>query len=223
MRQVMIALTTVAVLVIVGCSGGGASGPLLVVYSSVYGVNALSTDENITLHVGDETVETVLRYDQNASIIEKAVGSDNHAYYSVGSTADYGDTVLENSRTYFYAATDCNDSLGVEHRALYHMVDDDAQIKIINTTSTTIPEGNITISLSDGGGGIVVESNATDACTFRTLPIGSMTGYTLAVDFAGTHYSYPITVQSSIDIVIYDIADENATIVPLPRLTTDAL
>ncbi len=29
--------------------------------------------------------------------------------------------------------------------------------------------------------------------------------------------------QSSIGIVIYDIADENATIVPLPRLTVDAL
>ncbi len=221
MIRMMIAITAVVLLAILSCSGG-IDAPVRVAYNSVYGVNALSTDENITLHVGDEMIETVVRYDQNASLIEKAVGSDNHAYYSVGMSGDYGDTVLESSRTYFYTATDCNDSLGIEQRTLSHIVDDDVKIKIINTTSTIIPEGNVTISLS-GGGGVVVDSGATEACALRTLPINSIVGDTLTVDFAGTHYTYPITVQSSIDIVIYDIADENATIIPLPRLTTDAL
>lgn len=221
MRQVMIALTTVAVLVIVGCSGGGASGPLLVVYSSVYGVNALSTDQNITLHVGAETIETVLPYEQNASVIEKAVGSDNLAYYNVGTSVDYGITLLENSRTYFYAATDCNDSLGVEQRALSHIVADDMQIMIVNTSSDPVLTTDINISVD----GVQVNPGDTKECDVTSVATPSAKDQNISVIFSGGSPAVwkVLPADVSADIVVYGTPPQEAAIIPLPRLTTDAL
>ena len=218
MRRTMIGFIAIVLLLLVGCGGSG-GGTLAVAYNSVYGVNALSTDENISLYVGDEVISPVMPYDENASIIAKAVGGNNIASYTVTGGSELGQTSLQNSRTYFYAATDCNVNTDA---ALYHMVENDTQINIVNTASIAISASDVNITLQSGGVGIYVDS-ATDACSIRVLPVNSLQGDTITVSFAGTSYSYQISAQASIDIVIYDIAAENAAIIPLPRLTPDAL
>lgn len=219
MKQIIISITAFALLFIVGCSGGGGS-VWYTSYNSVYGVNALNTDENISLHVGDEVIDTVIRYDQNASIVEKAVGSNNHAYYSVGVTGDYGDTVLQINRTYFYAATDCNDSSGLEQRALYHMVETDTQFNIVNTSSDTFTSGDINISVD----GVQINNTDTNACAVTAVGTSSAKDQNISVGFTSGFSVWKILPSDvSVDVVIYGTPSTEAAIIPLARLTPDAL
>ena len=224
MRRMMIGFTAIVLLVIIGCSGGGGGdgGPKVAAYNTVYGVNALSTDDNISLYVGDEVVETVTRYDQNASIIEKAVGSDNLAFYSKTNGSPYfGETSLQNSRTYFYAATDCNIS-NVTIEALYHQVETDTQINIVNTSSEILLEEDVNITVD----GVQVNSADTEACAVTAVAELSAIDQNITVSFSdGESISriLPSDANTSVDVVIYSTLLQKAAIIPLPRLTPDAL
>ena len=222
MQRIMIAFTTVVLLVMIGCSSGGSSGPLLVAYNTVYGVNAFSADENISLHVGDEVIETVVPYDQNASIIEKAVGSDNDAFYTTVSTGALGLTPLQHSRTYFYAATDCTDKDATQKYKLEHIVETDMQIKITNTSSDTVLENDINISIS----GMQINADI-PACAITAMPDTSTQDQNISVSFADGSFSVwktaPSDVNTSVTIVVYGTPPQEAAIILLPRLTSDAL
>ena len=222
MRRMMIGFIVIGLLLLIGCSSGG-GGTLSVAYNSVYGVNALNTDENISLYVGDEMIETVLPYDQNASIIEKAVGSDNIVYYSVGDTGDYGYETLQNSRTYFYAATDCNDSNDEVVDHLFHLVETDTQINIVNTSSNSFSTTDINISVD----GVQVNGDVTAKCIVSPVTLSSAQDQNISVIFSGESFSVwkvlPSDTNVSVDIVIYQTPAQTAAIIPLPRLTSDAL
>ena len=220
MQRRIVALTTIVLLGIIGCSSGGSSGGISEAYNAVYGVNAFSADENISLYVGDEVIETVMPYDQNASIVEKAVGSDNVVYYSVGTTGDYGYETLQNSRTYFYAATDCNDSIGkVDH--LFHLVETDTQINIVNTSSDGFAAGDINISVD---GVQVIIPDDIGVCGKTPVVMTSAKDQNISVSFlSGFTVSKVLPSDSSVNVVIYGNPPIEAAIIPLPRLTSDAL
>ncbi len=219
MKKSMISISTLIILLMSGCSGGGVDTSLYAVYNSVYGVNALSTDENISLHVGDEVIETVIPYDQNASVIEKAVGSDNHAYYSVGVSGDYGDTVLQNSRTYFYAATDCNDTVGLQDH-LYHMVETDTQLNIVNTSSAIFTDSDINISVD----GVQMNGANTNACAVTSVITPTAIDQNISVRFGGVLSVWKVLPSDvSVDVVIYGTPPTEAAIISLPRLTPDSI
>ncbi|MGB6020043.1 MAG: hypothetical protein WBF77_10685 [Sulfurimonadaceae bacterium] len=219
MRRMMISFTAVILLVIVGCSGS--DGTLLVAYNSVYGINALSTDENISLYVGDEVISPVTPYDQNASIIVKAVGSNNIASYTVTGGSELGQTSLQNSRTYFYAATDCNIS-NVTIEALYHQVGTDTQINIVNTSSDAFTKDDINISVN---GVQVNPGSSTTGCAITAVSTLSAKDQNISVSFAGGLFDVWKILPSDVsaDIVIYGTPPQEAAIIPLPRLTSDAL
>lgn len=220
MKRIMFSLSVIVLLVIVGCSGGGGGGSLLVAYNTVYGVNALSTDENISLYVGDEMIETVVRYDENASIIEKAVGSDNIAFYTA-SGGEYGHTSLQNSRTYFYAATDCNDSLNITQDTLTHIVETDIQINIVNTSSDIILPTDVNISID----GVKINTSDIDQCAITAVDESSTVDQNITVVFSGggsINSVLPSDATTSVDIIIYNAPLQKAAIISLPRLTSDA-
>ncbi len=222
MQRIIIALITIVLLVVLGCSGGGGGGgSFTAAYNTVYGVNALSTDENISLHVGDEIIATVVPYDQNTSIIEKAVGSDNVAFYTVTGGNELGHTSLQNSRTYFYAATDCNVS-NVIIETLYHLVETDTQINIVNTSSEILREDDVNITVD----GDQVNSVETGACAVTAVAKQSATDQNITVSFSGGEsisVVLPSDANASVDVVIYSTSLQKAAILPLPRLSPDAL
>ncbi len=223
MRRMMISFTAIVLLVIIGCSsdGSGGGGPKTAAYNSVYGVNALSTDENISLHVGDEVIEPVTPYDQNASIIEKAIGSNNIAYYTVTGGNDLGHTSLQSSRTYFYAATNCNDSSGRVEK-LFHLVENDTQINIVNTSSEILLKVDVNITVD----GVQVNSADTEACAVTAVAESSAIDQNITVSFSGGESIsriLPSDANTSVDVIIYGTPPQEAAIIPLPRLTPDAL
>lgn len=213
----MIGLSAAVLMVIWGCGGGG--GPLLADYNTVYGVNAVNGDDNISLHAGDEVIETVTPYEENASVIEKALGRDILAYYSVGAAGDYGLETLVSDKTYFYAATDCNDSSAVTHRDLLHIVEDDTQIKIVNTSSTPLSAIDINISID----GNQINGNL-NACSVTAMLETSAADQNISVAIGGSTILWKVLPAAvSADIIIYDAVQQKAAIVPLPRLTPDAI
>ena len=220
MRRMMIGFIATVVLVLVGCSSGGGS-TLAVAYNSVYGVNALSTNENISLYAGDQVIETVLPYDENASIIEKAVGSDITAYYMVTGGDTFGQTVLQSGMTYFYAATDCDDG-AVTQYALAHTVETDTQINIVNTSSDVLLTADINISVN----GVQVNVDDTVACSITAVDTLSEQDQNITVIFSGGETVSRVLssdTNTSVDIIIYQTPAQTAAIIPLPRLTLDAL
>ncbi|MDA3946798.1 MAG: hypothetical protein PF439_08985 [Helicobacteraceae bacterium] len=219
MKRMTIGLMAVVLLALLGCSGGGNS-TLLVAYNTVYGINALSTDENISLYVGNEVIAPVPPYDQNASVIVKAVGSNNIASYTVTGGNELGQTSLQNSKTYFYAATDCNVS-NATIEALYHQVATDTQINIVNTSSKAFLTDDINISVD----GVQVNPGSTTECVITAVSMLSAKDQNISVSFAGGSFAVWKILPSDIsaDIVIYGTPPIEAAIIPLPRLTSDAL
>ena len=221
MQRIMIAFTTVVLLVMIGCSSSSNSGGISVAYNAVYGVNAFSADENISLYVGDEVIETVLPYDQNASIIEKAVGNENVVFYTTVSSGALGHTPLQLSRTYFYAATDCTDKDATQKYELVHMVETDMQIKIANTSSDLVLRDDINISI----GGTRINEDI-PACVITPMLDASTQDQNISVSIDGSFSVWkiaPSDVNTSVTIVIYGTAPQEAAIILLPRLTSDAL
>ena len=222
MRRMMIGFIAIVGLLLIGCSSGGGGESLkTVAYNSVYGVNALSPEENISLNVGAEVIETVLPYDQNASIIEKAVGSDISANYTVTGGDAYGQTLLQSSKTYFYAATNCTDG-AVTQYVLAHTVETDTQINIVNTSSDILPTADVNISVN----GVQVNVVDTAACGITAVDTLSEQDQNISVPFLGSETTSrlrPSDTNTSVDIIIYQIPAQTAAIIPLPRLTLDAL
>lgn len=218
MKQIIISISVFVVVFIVGCGGSGSS-TWYADYNSVYGVNALSTDENISLQVGEETIPTIQPYGQNASIVEKALGSNNTAFYTVTGGSSYGDVPLQRSKTYFYAAADCNDTSGVQE-VLYHIVETDTQIKIVNTSSDIVISGDVNISV-DGG---QINDTDTNACTVVPTVVSSVKDQNISVSFGSGFSVWKVLPSNvSVDVVIYGTPPTAAAIIPLPRLTPDAL
>ncbi|MEN8146844.1 MAG: hypothetical protein ABFR02_04420 [Campylobacterota bacterium] len=224
MRRIMMGFIAASLLLLLGCSSGGGSESLkTAAYNSVYGVNALSAGENISLYTGDQVIETVLPYDQNASIIEKAVGSDLVAAYKVTGGSEVGHTVLQSGKTYFYAATDCTDIGAVTQYALAHTVETDTQINIVNTSSDPFSTTDINISVD----GVQVNNVDITECTVSPVALPSAQDQNISVRFSGGSFSVwkvlPPDANVSVDIVIYPTLSQTAAIIPLPRLTLDAL
>ena len=220
MRRIMTVFSALALLLYFGCSnGGGEGGPLLASHNSVYAVNALSTDENISLYVGDEVPETVASYAKEPVIVEKATGIDNIVYYLVAGDTPYGRTLLEKNRTYFYAATDCNISTDTVY-ALAHKVETDTQINIVNTSSSAFSQSDINISVD----GTQINGPSTDSCMITPVAVQSVKDQNITVSFPGGEIvSKLLPSDVSVDIVIYHTPPQEAGIILLPRLTPDAL
>ena len=219
MRQVTMFFSALALWVLTGCSDtdglGGTS--LLCSYNSVYAVNALSSDENITLYVGDEAPETVTPYAKEAVVVEKATGIDNIVNYRVSGVAAYGDILLEKNRTYFYAATDCNILTGA---ALDHKVESDTQITVVNTSDNALSSEDLNISID----GTQVNNEEIAACAVSPLAEQSVKDQNITVSFSGGEVVTRILPEAaSVDIVIYRTPPQEAAIIMLPRLTPDAL
>jgi len=221
MRRIVIGFLALVVSIYFGCSDTDGLGDkfLLLSYNSVYAVNALSTDENITLHVGQELPETVTPYSQEPVVVEEAIGIGNIVYYLVTGGSAYGETPLEKNRTYFYAATDCSVPTATVY-ALAHRVETDTQITIVNTSSGPLLAADLNISVD----GVQVNGSDIGACGVNAVALPSAKDQNITVSFsAGGTVSKRLPADISVDIVIYPTPPQEAAIILLPRLTPDAL
>ena len=172
--------------------------------SAVYAVNDLGSDIQVTVHGDTQTVTS-----EGIAQVFPTVSQDGSlkVSYDDGASTDLGTVSLNNSGIHVYAATNCDLTKD-------HLVDtyDGMKIRVMNLTEAPIAKEDLV--LVHNGTAVDLPKDAAECAVTTAFP-GDTTGI-WSVTVNGTKYNdINLTKNIGFEIVVYTIAPNNYTIVPL--------